>query len=77
MPAVNLQRDENWATVIEYQFPGSQRICLNLFSVEHLGEEKIVSNYMLMDPLQKFCPPCSGNRYFHSAYFYLYDSVAS
>lgn len=77
MPAMNLQRDENWARVIECQFSGSQRIFLNLFSVEHLGGEKIVSNDMLMESLQKCCPPCSGNRYFHSAYFYLYDSVSS
>ena len=41
---MNLQRDENWARVIECQFSGSQRIFLNLFSVEHLGGEKIVSN---------------------------------
>ena len=77
MPAVTLQRDENWARVIAYQFPGSQRIFLNLFSVEHLGGEKVVSNYMLMESLKKCCPPCSGNRYFHSAYFYLHDSVSS
>lgn len=40
MPIVNLQESEFGLEFIKYQFPESQSIFLNLFSLEHLEEEK-------------------------------------